>query len=59
MFKISAIIVDDEIKNNELLNIYIGKYCPIIDVVAVATTVEDAIIKINKGEIDRLLRFKP
>lgn len=47
MPKISAIIVDDEIKNNELLSIYIDKYCPIIDVVAVATTVEDAIIKIN------------
>ena len=47
MFKISAIIIDDEIKNNELLNIYLAKYCPTIEVVAVATTVEDAIIKIN------------
>jgi len=30
MSKISAILVDDEIKNNELLNIYLDKYCPII-----------------------------
>lgn len=47
MSKISAILVDDEIKNNELLNIYFDKYCPIIQVVSICTTVEDAIQKIN------------
>ena len=47
MSKISAIIVDDEIKNNELLNIYLEKYCPMIDVIGVSTTVEHATQKIN------------
>ena len=47
MSKISTILVDDEIKNNELLNIYLDKYCPKIEVVGIATTVEDAINKIN------------
>ena len=47
MSKISAILVDDEIKNNELLNIYLEKYCPIIEVVSICITVEDAIQKIN------------
>ena len=48
MTKISAILVDDEIKNNELLNIYLDKYCPIIEVVAIATNVETAISTINE-----------
>ncbi|MGB2173561.1 MAG: LytR/AlgR family response regulator transcription factor [Flavobacteriaceae bacterium] len=47
MSNISAIIVDDEIKNNELLNIYLDKYCPIIDVIAVSTSVQEAIPIIN------------
>ena len=47
MSKISAVLVDDEIKNNELLNIYLDKYCPIIEVIAIATTVESAITTIN------------
>ena len=47
MSKISTILVDDEIKNNELLTIYLEKYCPTIEVVGVATTVEDAVQKIN------------
>ncbi|MDC1355261.1 LytTR family DNA-binding domain-containing protein [Flavobacteriaceae bacterium] len=47
MSKISTILVDDEIKNNELLSIYLDKYCPKIEVVGIATTVEDAINKIN------------
>jgi two-component system LytT family response regulator len=47
MSKITAVLVDDEIKNNELLNIYLDKYCPIIEVVAIATTVDGAITTIN------------
>jgi two-component system LytT family response regulator len=47
MSKISTILVDDEIKNNELLKIYLDKYCPTIEVVGISTTVEDAIKKIN------------
>lgn len=47
MSKISAILVDDEVKNNELLNIYLHKYCPTIEIVAIATSVEEAIFSIN------------
>ena len=47
MSKINAILVDDEIKNNELLNIYLEKYCPVIEVVSICTTVVDAVQKIN------------
>lgn len=47
MSKISTILVDDETKNNELLTIYLEKYCPVIDIVEIATSVEDAIAKIN------------
>lgn len=48
MPKISTVLVDDEIKNNELLNIYLDKYCPTIEVVAIATTVDGAIQTLNK-----------
>ena len=47
MSKISTILVDDEVKNNELLNIYLDKYCPNIEIIGIATSVEDAINKIN------------
>ena len=47
MSKITAVIVDDEVKNNELLNIYLKKYCPIIDVIALSTSVQEAIPLIN------------
>ncbi|MDG1393204.1 MAG: LytTR family DNA-binding domain-containing protein [Flavobacteriaceae bacterium] len=48
MSKISTILVDDETKNNELLCIYLEKHCPIVEVVAISTSVDDAIAKINK-----------
>ena len=50
MSKISTILVDDETKNNELLTIYLEKYCPVIDIVEISTSVEDAIVKINMLE---------
>lgn len=48
MNKINTILVDDEIKNNELLSIYLERHCPAIEVVATATTIEDALEKIHK-----------
>lgn len=48
MSKITTILVDDETKNNELLSIYLEKYCPVVEVVAISTTVTDAIAKINE-----------
>ena len=50
MSKISTILVDDESKNNELLSIYLDKFCPSLEVVAITTTVKDAIKNINKLE---------
>lgn len=50
MHKITAILVDDEIKNSELLQIYLERHCPIIEVVDIATTSNDAVEKINEIE---------
>ena len=62
MSKISTILVDDEIKNNELLKIYLDKYCPTIEVVGISTTVEDAIklqLPHNLNQQNLLLPPKP
>ena len=40
-------LIDDESKNNELLSIYLKKYCPSIQIVSIATSVPDAIQKLN------------
>ena len=50
MRKITAILVDDETKNNELLKIYLERHCPSIEVLAVAKTVKKAVKKINELE---------
>ena len=47
MLKITSILIDDEPKNNELLSIYLNKYCPSIEIISIATTVADAIEKVN------------
>ncbi len=46
--KITALIVDDEEKNINLLNHYILKYCPEINVVSTSSTINDAKDKINQ-----------
>ena len=48
MHKISTILVDDETKNNELLSIYLQRHCPTIEIVSIASTIKDAVAKINK-----------
>lgn len=45
---ITAIIVDDEEKNINLLNHYILKYCPEINVISKCTTINEAKDKINE-----------
>ena len=47
MLKITSMLIDDESKNNELLSIYLKKYCPSIQIVSIATSVPDAIQKLN------------
>ena len=48
MHKISTILVDDETKNNELLSIYLQRHCPTIEIVSIASTIKDAVAKINE-----------
>ena len=48
MHKISTILIDDETKNNELLSIYLQRHCPTIEIVGIASTIKDAVAKINK-----------
>lgn len=43
MAKLTAVLVDDEPSNSELLQHFIKKYCPRVDVVGCADTKEDAI----------------
>lgn len=43
MQKVSAIVVDDEINNRDLLIHFIEKYCPLVNVIASATTKAEAI----------------
>ncbi len=47
MLKIDAIIVDDEGKNVKLLDHFIQKYCPQINIVGTALTNEEAVEKID------------
>jgi len=46
--KIEAIIVDDDINNIELLNIYIKKCCPFVTVVGEACSIDDAVTLIKE-----------
>lgn len=48
MQKITAVLVDDETKNNELLKIYLERYCPTVEVLDVAKTVKKAVKKIDE-----------
>jgi len=47
MNNISAVVVDDEINNNELLIHFLKQYCPYIDIVGSAITKAEAIEIIN------------
>ena len=48
MDKISAIMVDDEVNNTELLSHFLKKYCPIVNCVAIANTKQDGLDLINQ-----------
>ncbi len=48
MHRITTILVDDETKNNKLLQIYLERHCPSVEVVAVAKSVKSAVKKINE-----------
>lgn len=47
MSTITAIIIDDEEHNRNLLLKLLKKYCPIVDIICEATNVDDAFEKIN------------
>lgn len=50
--KIRAVIIDDEVRNNEFLADLIREYCPTVDVVEQATTVDSGLAAIIKYEPD-------
>ena len=50
--KISALIVDDEIDNCNLLLHMLKNHCPIVEVVGMAQTIENALTIVNHHELD-------
>jgi two-component system LytT family response regulator len=50
----SALIVDDETKSRLTLSILLGKYCPTINVIGEASTVEEGVCQIEKLDPDLL-----
>jgi len=47
MQKITAVIIDDEISNIILLENYLNKYCPLVDLIGEANTISSAVTLIN------------
>ncbi len=50
--KISAIIVDDEVNNIDLLKHFLEKYCPVVHIVGSASSKEEAVRYINSLQPD-------
>lgn len=46
----TAIIVDDEQENLNMLSIFFKKYCPEVSIIGETTNVEDAVDLINKTQ---------
>ena len=52
--KLNTIIVEDEQTSREILRNYISKYCPKVEVLGEAATVDEALVLIRNNEIDLL-----
>lgn len=52
MQKLNAIIVDDEIKLQEVLRIKLEKFCPSIEIRAIVSNIDDAFNAIIKHQPD-------
>lgn len=50
--KLNAIIVEDEANSREILRNYLGKYCPTVNLVGEAATIEQGMSLINGEELD-------
>ncbi len=50
--KLKAIIVEDEAISREILRNYIGKYCPNVQLLGEASTIDEALILIHDHELD-------
>lgn len=48
MSLVTAIIIDDEEHNRNVLNTLVKKHCPLVDIIAQAANVDDAFKKINE-----------
>jgi len=49
---LQAIIVEDEKTSREILNNYLVKYCPTVEVVGEAENIEEALVLIRNNELD-------
>lgn len=50
--KLTAIIVEDEANNREILRNYLAKYCPDVNLVGEAASINDAMILIKNNQLD-------
>lgn len=50
--KLKAIIVEDEKASRDILNSYLKKYCPAVEVLGEASNVEEALVLIRNTELD-------
>ena len=50
--KLKAIIVEDEKASRDILNSYLKKYCPTVEVLGEASNVEEALVLIRNTELD-------
>ena len=50
--KLKAIIVEDEQISRDILRNYLGKYCPNVNLIGEASTIDDAYKLIKKNELD-------
>ena len=50
--QLKAIIVEDEETSREILRNYISKYCPTVNILGEAENIDQALVLINKNELD-------
>ena len=50
--KLKAIIVEDEQISRDILRNYLGKYCPNVNLIGEASTIDDAYKLIKNNELD-------
>jgi len=54
--KLKAIIVEDEANSREILSNYLAKYCPNVDLMGEAASIEEAKMLIAKHALDMVIK---